>query len=173
MLHDLPDPAWTLQSALAPALQAMAGCGLVFDALVKPGHLPHLLTFCNRFPTLQVVIDHGAKPNIAANQWQPWADGLERIAVETSAFCELSGLMTEAGTGPVVGAVQRWGQHVLNTFGPERVLWGSDWPVLELAGSYATWWQETSTLLQRLSPENQAAVLGGTARRARYPRMAP
>ncbi len=165
MLQDISDPAWILQPALAPALHAMAGCGLVFDALVKAEHLPHILTLAQRHPGLRIVIDHAAKPDIAAGQWQPWADALARIADETQAVCKLSGLMTEAGPKPASGAVQRWGAHVLESFGAQRVLWGSDWPVLELSGSYALWWNEAQQLLAPLNASERAAVLGGNARR--------
>jgi L-fuconolactonase len=163
MLQDIADAEWILQPALEPALRAMAGCGLVFDALVKSVHLPHILTLAARHPDLRMVIDHCAKPDIAAGEWRPWADGISRIANETRAMCKLSGLMTEAGPRPPAGAVRRWGAHVLQSFGAKRVVWGSDWPVLELAGSYAQWWGEAQELLAGLDAEGQAAVMGGNA----------
>lgn len=165
MLQDMADADWILQPALAPALRAMTECGLVFEALVKPAHLPHILTLASRHPGLRMVIDHCAKPDVAAGQWQPWADGIARIASETQAMCKLSGMMTEAGPCPPAGAVQRWGEHVLKSFGSDRVVWGSDWPVLELAGSYAQWWDETRQLLATLDAAGQAAVMGGNAMR--------
>jgi L-fuconolactonase len=163
MLQDIPDAEWILQPALEPALRAMAECGLVFDALIKSAHLPHILTLATRHPDLRMVIDHCAKPDIAAGEWQPWADGISRIANETQAMCKLSGLMTEAGPRPPKGAVRRWGAHVLQSFGAGRVVWGSDWPVLELAGSYEQWWGEARDLLAGLDAEAQAAVMGGNA----------
>jgi L-fuconolactonase len=165
MLHDLPDPLWMLQPALAPALRAMVEHGLAFDALVRPVHLAPLLTLCRQHPQLPVVIDHGAKPEIAASMWHPWADGLVQIARETQAVCKLSGLLTEAGPSPAPAAIRPWARHLLASFGAERVLWGSDWPVLELAASYGAWWAETQTVLSGLDPDARAAVLGGTARR--------
>ncbi len=165
MVHDIADPDWMLQPALAPALNAMAAHGLVFDALIKPLHLRRLRVLCERHPALQVVIDHGAKPDIASGRWQPWADGLQRLARETTAVCKLSGLLTEAGPQPRRGAAQRWGEHVLATFGPQRVLWGSDWPVLELAASYRDWWDDTQALLAPLDDADRAAVLGANAQR--------
>ncbi|MEO8391068.1 MAG: amidohydrolase family protein [Polaromonas sp.] len=164
MLQDIADAQWILQPELAPALHAMVECGLVFDALVKPVHLPHIVTLAQRHPDLRLVIDHAAKPDIAAGQWQPWADDMLRVAGETQAYCKLSGLMTEAGPNPVAGAVTRWGKRVLKTFGARRVVWGSDWPVLELAGSYAQWWDETQALLATLDVVDRAAVMGGNAR---------
>ncbi len=165
MLHDLADPEWILQPALAAALNTMVECDLVFDALVKPEHLPHVLQLALAYPRLRVVIDHGAKPDIANQQWQPWADDMALLANETTVMCKLSGLLTEAGTAPQPGTVRRWALHVLHQFGPDRVLWGSDWPVLALAGSYASWWGETQTVLHDLNASQKAAVLGGNARR--------
>ena len=163
MLQDIADAEWILQPALAPALRAMADCGLVFDALVKSAHLPHVLTLAARHPDLRMVIDHCAKPDIASGEWQSWAEGIARIANETGAMCKLSGLMTEADPHPQAGAVRRWGEHVLQSFGADRVVWGSDWPVLELAGTYAQWWGEAQQLLAGLDAKGQAAVMGGNA----------
>jgi L-fuconolactonase len=165
MLQDITDAEWILQPALEPALRAMADCGLVFDALVKSVHLPHILTLAGRHPDLRMVIDHGAKPGIAAGEWQPWADGMARIAHETQAMCKLSGLMTEAAPNSPPGAVRRWGEHVLQSFGAQRVVWGSDWPVLELAGPYAQWWAASRQLVEGLDAAGQAAVMGGNALR--------
>jgi L-fuconolactonase len=164
MLQDIQDARWILQPALAPALQTLSDCGLVLDALVTSVHLPHLLTLVQRYPAMRLVIDHAAKPDIASGQWQPWADAMTRLAQETTACCKLSGLMTEAGPGATPDAVQPWGKHVLACFGADRVVWGSDWPVLELAGSYTQWWHATGSLLADLSPQAQAAVMGGNAR---------
>ena len=163
MLHDLPDAQWILQAALEPALRAMVDHGLAFDALVRPAHLEALRQLCGRHPDLRVVIDHAAKPDIAAGDWQPWADDLASIADETQAVCKLSGLLTEAGTTPAPNAARPWARHVLSAFGAERVMWGSDWPVLELASTYRAWWTETEAALAGLSAEHRAAVLGGTA----------
>lgn len=165
MLQDIPHPDWILQPALTPALQAMAAHDLVFDALVKPVHLPRLLTLAARHPRLRLVIDHAAKPDIASGQWQPWADQLTRLAADTGAVCKLSGLLTEAGPQPAPDAARRWAAHVLATFGANRVMWGSDWPVLELASSYGDWWREAQQLSTHLSAAEQAALFGGTARR--------
>jgi L-fuconolactonase len=165
MLQDIDDPDWILQPALAPALETMAACGLVFDALVKPIHVQRIRTLCERHPSLQIVIDHGAKPAIARGQWQPWADDLKRLADETRSVCKLSGLLTEAGPRPERGAAQHWARHVLDAFGPQRVLWGSDWPVLELAATYGHWWQDTQALLVPMSASQRDAVLGGNATR--------
>ena len=166
MLQDIADPDWVLQRALDPAWSAMVEHGLVLDALVRPVHLSRILTLARRHRSLRIVVDHGAKPAIAAGQWQPWADDLQRIAMQTNADCKLSGLLTEAGPSPQPDAARRWAQHMLACFGTRRVLWGSDWPVLELAADYAVWWHEVQALLAPHGPAERAAVLGGNAQRA-------
>jgi L-fuconolactonase len=165
MLQDLPDAAWILQPAVQPTLEAMADCALVFDALVKSDHLPHVLTLAQRHPALKIVIDHGAKPDIASGEWQPWADGMARIARETRALCKLSGLLTEAGAGTRAPGLKPWVDHLLACFGPKRLVWGSDWPVLELPSTYSDWHAITHTLLQALEQTDCDAVMGGNARR--------
>lgn len=161
MLQDIADPDWILQPALAPALEAMAEHGLVFDALVRALHLPRVRELARRHPALRIVVDHAAKPAIAQAEWQPWADELRRFADETGATCKLSGLLTEAG-GKDVGP---WMRHLLDTFGPQRLLWGSDWPVLELAGRYDAWLQLCRQLAASLGDTEQQALFGGNARR--------
>lgn len=165
MLQDLDDPDWILQPALGDALIAMVQHGLVFDALIRPVHLPRIVALAERHRALRIVIDHAAKPDIAHAQWQPWADALSRAAMQTNAMCKLSGLLTEAGPSPAPDAARRWAQHVLACFGTRRVLWGSDWPVLELAGDYAGWFGEVQALLAPLPPLERDAVLDGNARR--------
>jgi L-fuconolactonase len=163
MLHDLPDPTWVLQAALAPALEAMSECRLVFDALVRPVHLRHLFTLSQRYPDLRIVVDHIGKPSMGDGSWHPWADDLAQLAAATGAMCKLSGLLTEAGPRQSLSDVRRYGAHALECFGPARTVWGSDWPVLELTGTYRDWWRETRTLLAHCSAAERQAVMGGNA----------
>ena len=137
----------------------MTELGLVFDALVRPVHLPRIVELARRHPALRIVVDHAAKPPIAAGQWQPWADGLQQLADETDVRCKLSGLLTESGTA----SLAPWVDHVLESFGPERVIWGSDWPVLELAGHYEQWWTLSAQLSSALDQAQCHAVFGGNA----------
>ncbi len=163
MIHDIVDDAWMLGPALTPAFDAMAASGLVFDALTRPRHLGHLSTLLGRHPDLTVVIDHGSKPNIAAGHFDAWADAMARLARETGAAVKLSGLVTEAGPDWRVETLRPYVDHLLDTFGPDRMLWGSDWPVCTLASDYARWCAATDALIGALSDREKAAILGGTA----------
>ena len=163
MLQDIADADWILQPALEPALQAMIEHRLVFDALILPLHLPRIRELARRHPGLRIVVDHAAKPQIAQRGWQPWADELRRLADESDAACKLSGLLTEAGPGADQALLAPWVNHLLQCFGPRRVLWGSDWPVLELAGRYARWWQLSQALCAALGDDERRAIFGGNA----------
>ena len=165
MLHDLDDPAWILRSEIQPALSALVGLDLRFDALVKPRELKSLLAMQERHPELAVVIDHCAKPDIAGGVWQPWADDVAAIAANTGASCKLSGLVTEAGGDWKVDTLRRYVDHVLECFGSGRVLWGSDWPVVTLAASYDSWSAVTDALLAELPESERNAIRGANAQR--------
>lgn len=165
MLQDLPDSAWIARPEVQPALAALPALGLRLDALVKSRELKPLLAALERHPDLAVVVDHCAKPDIAHDAWQPWADELAAIARHTSACCKLSGLVTEAGRGWSVDALRRYVTHVLDCFGTGRVIWGSDWPVLTLAASYAEWVEAGDELLAGLTQGERDAIYGGNARR--------
>jgi L-fuconolactonase len=163
MLQDIADTGWILREDVQPGLQAMADAGLCFDALVQPRHLPLLPALSARHPGLKLVIDHGAKPAIAAGTWQPWADDIARVARETPALCKLSGLVTEASAGWQTAELRPYVDHLVACFGPDRLMWGSDWPVVNLAGGFIRWQEATLSLLRPLASAERDKVLGGTA----------
>ncbi|WP_322991662.1 amidohydrolase family protein [Limnohabitans sp.] len=168
MLQDLSDPDWILQPAIQPVLSAMAQSGLVFDALIKPVHIPRILKLTQAHPDLTVVVDHGAKPVIDALAMDAWAQSITQLARETHpdrVVCKMSGLWTEAPKGQPVEAVRPWCEALLAIWGPQRLLWGSDWPVLELSGTYGAWRKLTLEVLSKLSAHEKNAVLGDNARR--------
>ncbi len=167
MLQDIADPDWILQDALQPALHAMLACDLTFDALVKPAHLARVAELARRYPGLRIVVDHAAKPDISSSQWQGWAKELAHLARAPQVWCKLSGLWTEAPKGCAVEVLLPYARHVLDCFGAKRTLWGSDWPVLELAGAYASWHRLARELvLEMLGPQGPRGVFGAAARAA-------
>jgi len=167
MLQDLADDDWIADPATAPAAEAMARHGLVFDALVLPRHLRALHAFATRHPDLAIVIDHAAKPPIARGPIDPWRDDLARLALQPQVHCKVSGLLTEAGDKTRAADLLPWFQVLWTSFGPARLLWGSDWPVLRLAGDYPGWLRTTDALLAAAQPPatdaERAAVLGANA----------
>jgi len=165
MVQDIADDDWLLRPALAPLLAAMARGGLVFDALVLPRHLPRLLRVIDRHPDLAFVLDHCGKPGLATGDIEVWQRDIALLAERPNIVCKLSGLATEAAPGWTTADLRQAVDHVVRLFGPQRLLWGSDWPVVNLAGGYEKWFAATETLLANLSPDDKAAVFGGNAAR--------
>jgi L-fuconolactonase len=168
MLQDLSDPDWILQPAIQPVLSAMAQSGLVFDALIKPVHISRILKLSQAHPDLTVVVDHGAKPVIDALAMDAWAQAMTELARETHpdrVVCKMSGLWTEAAKAQPVDVVRPWCEALLTIWGSQRLLWGSDWPVLELSGTYGAWRELTLDVLSQLPMQDKNAILGDNARR--------
>ena len=165
MLQDIEDDDWIADPALAPSVAAMLRHGLSFDALVLPRHLPALLAFAQRHPILPIVIDHGAKPLIAAGVLEPWRTDIARLAALPQVSCKLSGLVTEAGADWDVDCLRPYVDHLLACFGPQRLIWGSDWPVLHLAADYGRWLAACASLLDGLAGADRLAVFGLNALR--------
>ena len=163
MLQDLPDDAWIARPAIAPAFEAMEGVGLRFDALVKPRHLPHLARLLSRRPELTAVIDHGAKPDIAAGELSGWAASMRAIARDTGACCKLSGLVTEASLDWREEDLRPFTDVLIDAFGAARLMWGSDWPVVNEAGGYAAWRATAEALTAGCSEDERSLIFGGTA----------
>lgn len=161
MLQDLEDIAWIDDPALDAAAEALVEHGLVFDALVLPPHLPHLLSFVRRYPQLPVVIDHGAKPLIATGHYADWRRDMAALAALQNVSCKLSGLLTERGEQRPE-AVRPYAETILELFGADRVIFGSDWPVLRLAGDYQEWLDFCREIVPAT---DDAAVFGGNAAR--------
>ena len=163
MIQDIADPRWMLNEAIEPAIEAMAEEGLTFDALVMPRHLPILAEFAGRHPGLDIVIDHAAKPDIAAGAFDTWARDMRALAAQTRLVCKLSGLVTEAAPGWSVDTLRPYVEVLIEAFGADRLMWGSDWPVLNLSGDYARWLDAAETLLAGLTEAEREAIFGGTA----------
>lgn len=163
VIQAIEDPAWINKTELKVAVESLVEHSLCFDALVKSVHLPYLLKFLGSHPDLKAVVDHGARPDIASAEWQPWADGVSAIAERTSALCKLSGLITEAGALQTYEDLVPYMDHLLESFGPERLIWGSDWPVLNLGGDYQGWHRASSAWLSALTDQERTSIQGGNA----------
>jgi L-fuconolactonase len=139
MIQDLPDREWMHRKDVQWAFDALYGLDLTFDALGYPIHLDAFQCLFDKYPNLRTVIDHCMKPVIRLGEFEPWATKIAKIAKTTPVYCKLSGLATEAKPGWTVETLKPYARHVIDSFGPSRVMWGSDWPVLDLNGSYRDW----------------------------------
>jgi L-fucono-1,5-lactonase len=165
-VHDEPDPNWLLRPDVHRGLAAVAEAGLAYDLLVRSRELPAALRVAEAFPELRLVIDHLAKPAIRHGAIEPWATLIRPFGTLGNVSCKLSGLVTEADwarwqvrdLGPFV-------EVVLETFEPARIMFGSDWPVCLLAGSYTQVVETARKLMADLSDDERDLVFGGVATR--------
>jgi L-fuconolactonase len=165
MVQDIADHDWLVRADLAPAFRALVDHGLVFDALVHPRHLSRLLVVADRHPDLAIVVDHGAKPFIRERRLDPWRADMAALAARGNVVCKLSGLATEAAADWRPEDLRPYVDHLMGAFGAGRLLWGSDWPVVNLAGGYDRWRAASLEWLQGCSESERKAVLGGNAAR--------
>ena len=165
MLQDLPDPDWILRAEAGDGLAAMAAHGLVFDALVREFQLPAIVQLAKYFPTLSIVLDHAGKPVIAGPPSQDWWNAMGMLANQVNMSVKLSGLLTEAPADAGPEILMPYLDRLLETFGPDRILWGSDWPVLNLASDYRAWAALTDKLIDKLGVDARRAIWSGTAAR--------
>jgi L-fuconolactonase len=165
-VQDEPDPAWLARPDVGHGLRALADAGLAYDLLVLVPQLPPARAVVERLPDVRFVLDHAAKPAIASGSVEPWASELAALARLPNVACKLSGLVTEARWDDWdADRIRPYADHVLAVFGPDRVMFGSDWPVCRLAASYAQVRELAGSLLDGLSPAERDAVWHGTAAR--------
>ena len=165
-VQDEPDPGWLARPDAVRGLRAVAAAGLVYDLLVLVPQLAVATAVVRELPELSFVLDHLAKPGIAAGAWEPWASHLAELARLPNVTAKISGLVTEADWKRwTPGQIATYVRHALDVFGADRLMAGSDWPVCTLAASYGDVWALAETLVANLTDPERAAILGGTASR--------
>lgn len=163
MLHDLEQVDWITQPVVVENLRRLPALGLCFDVLSYPQHLPYVWKALDQVPDLPVVIDHLSKPPYGPTLEKEWQHWLKQLAQNPKVCCKLSGMVTEVGAAWKVDDFRAYANYVLETFGPSRVMFGSDWPVCLTAASYAQVVELTARLVSELDDEKQAQVWGETA----------
>jgi len=165
-VEDESDLSWLARPAVRRGLRAVAAAGLAYDLLVRVPQLPLARSVAGELPDARLVLDHAAKPGVAGGSLDPWAGELAAIARLPNVVCKLSGLVTEARWDDWDADLMRpYADHLLAAFGPDRLMFGSDWPVCELAASYGQVRGLAEALLEGLSPAERDAVFRGTAAR--------
>lgn len=160
------DTGGSLTENAETALAAIEQHGLVFDCLAVGPALGLIPTLAQRFESVPFVVDHGGNPNLSEGMVSlEWRKSMEAIARQPNAVCKLSGLLTRLPAGHDTSLLAEHVSILLELFGPSRLLWGSDWPVLTKAGSYSNWLDLSRALLSHLSGDETAAVFGGNAAR--------
>jgi L-fuconolactonase len=161
MLQSITDTDWLLGDELAPAVEAILAAGLRFDALVQPRHLPMLARVAERWPDVPIVIDHAAKPYAADRKLDPWRDEIAALAAR-GLYCKLSGLRAEQAAGQTADELMPYVEHLVATFG-SRLMWGSDWPVVHLAGDGWRRWYDDAVRLATRAGADLARLFSGAA----------
>ena len=165
--QDKPDPNWFLREDVIKNIHRIAEYGLTFDILSKPSQLAAAVEMVKQTPKNTFVLDHISKPYIAKNEMQPWADQISEIALHENVFVKVSGLFTEANW-------HNWNHqtfapylnHILNTFTPARMMFGSDWPVCLLAATYTDTINLMEEYVKEFSVSEQELFWANTAKRA-------
>ena len=167
MLQDLPQDDYIVRPRVLESLQLLAEQDFPFEFLTYPRHLPYVLQVLDKVPGLRAVVDHISKPEIKLRKMQPWKSLMREVAQHPNVYCKLSGMITEADQASwTPDDLRPYIEHVVDSFGFERVMFGSDWPVCLLAGTYDQVVDALSTVLRpRLDDASEAAVFGLNAAR--------
>ncbi|GAA2915291.1 amidohydrolase family protein [Streptomyces mexicanus] len=161
-----PDPRWLLRPDVRRGLAAVADAGLVYDLVVLPHQLPACVEAAAALPGLTFVLDHLGKPPVAQGDLEPWASAVRALAALPHTVGKLSGLVTEADpAGWTPADLRPYADVALDAFGPDRLMFGSDWPVCTLAASYEEVLHTARTLTDRLTATECEQVFTETARR--------
>jgi L-fuconolactonase len=158
------DPWWLSRADVRQGLAAVAAAGLAYDLIVTASQLPATIDAVRALPQLRFVLDHGGKPRIAAGEIEPWRSQVAELAQLPNVAVKLSGLITEADHREwTVDDLRPYADSLVDAFGPDRVMFGSDWPVCLLAASYDDVLAATEELIAGLTPDERAAVFGEVA----------
>lgn len=167
VLHDESDDFYMLRDDFNRGVSLLKSLNLVYDILVFERHLPQTIEFVDRHPNQVFVLDHIAKPRIRENALSPWKENIEELARRGNVYCKISGMATEADWASwTASQMQPYFDVVLSAFGPARLMFGSDWPVLTLAATYKTWVETFRNLIAGLSAGEQDEICRRTAQRA-------
>ena len=165
LIHEVADPDWVTQDQVIEGLQVLADHDLTFDVVaVFPNHLKHVPTLSERVPKLKMVVDHLAKPPLDADDSRVWREQMAAAAENPNVYAKVSGLNTATGDPEnwTWEDIKPWVDSALEIFGADRLMFGSDWPVAILAGTYKKVHDETTKALADLSEEEKVAIWGST-----------
>jgi L-fuconolactonase len=163
MAQDMADPDWLAKPSLDHAFDCIQDCGLSFDALVGMPQLPALCRRLRRHPQLSVVLDHAGKPAISDGRFNQWTTWIDELAQHASLHCKLSGLLTLLGEPMHEDAIEPYVADLFAHFGAERLMWGSDWPVLTTHASFTHWLNVALDLTERYAAGSQPDVFAANA----------
>jgi len=164
VIQDEPDDAFILRKDFGEGIRRLRTFGLVYDILILERHLPQTIQFVDQHPNQVFVLNHIGKPRIKSGVFSPWRENMRELAKRHNVYCKLSGLLTEADwKNWTAEGLKPWFDAALEIFGTRRLMFGSDWPVLNLAGTYQGWMALVRQWMGPLSREEQQRMLRATA----------
>jgi L-fuconolactonase len=164
VLHDEPDDFYMLRGDFNRGVAHLKDFNLRYDILVFERQLPQTIEFVDRHPQQVFIVDHIAKPRIKDGLLSPWRENMVELGRRENVYCKLSGMVTEANwAGWTESDLQPYFEIAMEAFGPGRLMFGSDWPVILLASSYQRWLETVQCAISGLSPDEQTQILSGTA----------
>ena len=167
VVHDEPDDSYILREDFNRGIALLTRFGLGYDILIFERHLPQTIEFVDRHPDQIFILDHFAKPRIKDRILEPWKTNMTELARRHNVYCKLSGLVTEANWSTwTENDLRPYVDVVLEAFGPRRIMFGSDWPVLLVAGTYKRWVEVVRNMIRKLSVNEQEWIMGKTATEA-------
>lgn len=167
VLHDEADDMFILRPDFNAGIKELSRYPLCYDLLIFEKHLPQTIQFADMHPELSMVVDHIAKPRIRKSEFdRSWAVNIRELARRPHVCCKLSGMVTEVRDDSWnVESLKPYFDIVLDAFGPDRLMFGSDWPVCLLRSNYSKWVDTVSNLISPLASSEQAAIMGENASR--------
>ena len=167
VIHDEPDDLLILRKDFNNGIKCLKNHSLCYDILIFEKHLPQTIKFVDQHPEINMVIDHIAKPRISLSKFDhTWAENIKQLAARENVTCKLSGMVTEVIDGKWdTSLLQPYFDIVLEAFGPDRLMFGSDWPVCLIQSNYTKWVDTIKSFITPLSLFEQSAIMGGNVKR--------
>ena len=163
-IHDESDDQFVLRDDFNRGVAALKQFDLRYDILIFERHLPQTIQFVDRHPDQVFILDHVAKPRIRDRAFSPWRENMRELARRSNVYCKVSGMVTEADWHAWSEEdVSPYIETVVEAFTPNRLMFGSDWPVMTLASSYGRWMATIQSAIAQLSVTEKERILGGTA----------
>ena len=166
LTHDYEDPRWILGPQVGVTLSYMQQRNFTLDMVTtNPTHTASVIELADRHPDLRIIVDHLAHPDISSGEWDMWAKDIRELSRRSNVFLKLSGLSTLGGPAWSATLWQPYVDHALESFSPARMMLGSDWPVVNLAGDFGSVWQAQRDTLASLSLSEREQVEAKAPRR--------
>ena len=171
MLQNIPQSNWILNPNFDLIFKKLIQKELIFEALIRPIHIEHIITLAKNYPNLKIVINHGAKPTIKHHlskddeDFEHWKTSMTQAAEYENIFCKLSGLVTEVKGKVNFEALYPYMSHIIEVFGTKRVFFGSDYPVINLASSYSNWFTIVQEFLRNFTESERQNILEKNAQK--------